>query len=83
MSKLLSIALKDILNYSHRQQWDNMSPRPEDTTLGSYQNVLENKKSDESYEYCSILTSDPWKEFIKDPFNEDKMKAYLAHNAVE
>ena len=27
--------------------------------------------------------SDPRKEFIKDPFNEDKTKAYLAHTALE
>jgi hypothetical protein len=90
MSKLRSIALKDILKYSHKQPWDNMSPWPahhlvhqQDTTAGSYQKVLENKKSDESYKYCSILTSDPWKEYIKDPFNEDKTKAYLAHTVLE
>jgi hypothetical protein len=28
MSKLLSIVLKDILKYSQKHQWDNMSPRP-------------------------------------------------------
>jgi hypothetical protein len=66
--KLLSIALKDILKYSRKEQCNNMSPRPDhhfvhqtDMTVGSYQNVLENKKSDESYEYCLILMSDPWK----------------------
>jgi len=66
MSKLLSISLKDILKYSQKHQWDNMLPLPahqfvyqKATTVGSYQNVSENKKSDESYEYCSLLTSDP------------------------
>ncbi len=27
--------------------------------------------------------NDPWKEYIKDPFNEDKTKAYLAHTVLE
>ena len=27
--------------------------------------------------------SDPWGEYIKDPFNENKMKAYLGHTALE
>jgi hypothetical protein len=67
-----------------------MSPWPahhfihqKDMTVGSYQKVFESKKSDVSCEYCTILTSDPWKEYIKDPFNEDKTKAYLAHTALE
>ncbi len=90
MSKLLSITLTDILKYSQKHQWDNMSPQPahhfvyqKDTTVRSYHKVFESKKSDKSYKYCTILTSDPWKEYIKDSFNKDKTKAYLAHTALE
>jgi hypothetical protein len=91
MSKLLSIALKDILKYSHKQQWDDMSPRlahhlvhQKDMAAGLYQKVFERKMNDNSYEYyCMIFTSDPWEEYIKDPFNKDKTKAYLAHTALE
>jgi hypothetical protein len=84
MSKLLSIALKDILKYSQKHQQDNMSPWPthhfvhqKDMTVASYQKVFESEKSDESYKYCTIKTRDPcWGECIKDLFNKDKTKAY-------
>jgi hypothetical protein len=90
MSKILSIALKDILKYSQNHQCDDMSPRSahhlvhqKDTTVASYQKVFESETRDKSYKYCTILTSDPWGEYIKDPFNKDKTKAYLGHTALE
>jgi hypothetical protein len=67
-----------------------MSPRPanhfvhqKDTTVASYQKVFESENSDKSYEYCAILTSKPWGEYIKDPFNEGKTKAYLGYTVLE
>jgi hypothetical protein len=52
MSKLLSIPLKDILKYSQKHQWDNMSPQlahhfvyQKDTTIASYRNIFESEKS--------------------------------------
>ncbi len=83
MSMLLPIAIKEILKYSTRIQQDNMSPWPahhfvyqKDTTALSYQKVYEKENSDMSYKYCSILSSDPWREYIKDLLHKEKTKAY-------
>jgi hypothetical protein len=82
--------IKRHFEYSQKHQCDNVSPQPahhlvyqKDTTVASYQKVFESETSDKSYKYCTILTSDPWGEYIKDPFNKDKTKAYLGHTALE
>jgi hypothetical protein len=67
-----------------------MSPRPanhfvyqKDTTVASYQKVFQSENSDKSYKFCTTLTSEPLGEYIKDPFKEDKTKAYLGYTALE
>jgi hypothetical protein len=51
--------------------------------VASYQKAFENEGSDRNFGYCLILRSDPWEELINYPFDEDKMKAYLHHTALE
>jgi hypothetical protein len=67
-----------------------MSPQPahhfiyqKDTTVPSYEKVLKEMKNDSSYEYCTILSSQKWEEYIKDPFNNKKTRAYLSHTVLE
>ncbi len=67
-----------------------MSPWPaphfvyqKDTTVPSYEKVLNEMKNDSSYGYCTILSSQSWKEYIKDPFNDEKTRAYLSHTVLE
>jgi hypothetical protein len=79
ISKLPSIAITEVLKYSTRIQQEKMSPRPahhfvyqKDTTVPSYDKVLKEMKNDSSYRYCTILSSQSWKEYIKDPFNDKK-----------
>jgi hypothetical protein len=81
MSRLLSIMLKDILKYSQKHQRDNMSPQlahhfvhQNNMTVASYQKVFESGRSDKSYKYCTILTIDPWGEYIKDPPTRTKQR---------
>ena len=58
ISKLLSIAIKDILKYSHKVQRDNLPLRlphqcihQKDITVTSYQKAFENEGSDKNFEY--------------------------------
>jgi hypothetical protein len=89
ISKLLSITMKDILKYSHKVQRDNLSllaywiVYQNIITMASYQKAFENKGSDKNFKYYSLLRSDPWEQLIKDPFNKDRIKAYLCHTALE
>jgi hypothetical protein len=90
ISKLLSIAIKDILKDSNKVQRYNLSPQlthqfvyQKDTTVASYQKALDNEGNDNNFAYCSILRSDPWEQLIKGPFDKDNMKAYLRHTVQE
>jgi hypothetical protein len=90
ISKLLSIAVTQVLKYSTRIQQEKMSPWPahhfvyqKDTTVPSYEKNLKEMKNDSSYRYCTILSSQSWKEYIKDPFNNNKKRAYLSHTVLE
>lgn len=81
-------AILDVMKYSKKHP--KLQPKPNhvftyqrDQNVQQYQTFVEENKTDKSYGYCSILSSEVWKQYIAAPFDETATQKYLKETTLE
>ena len=88
LPKLLSTAILEVMNYSKKHP--KLQPKPKhvftyqkDQTVQAYHTFLVQNKTDRSYGYSTILSSEVWKKYIANPFDETATQKYLQETTLE